>query len=351
MPTTMKAVRKLTPGPGASLETVHVPAPGPFDVLVKVKATSVCGTDYHIYSWDPWSQARIRPPLTMGHEFAGEVVAIGGQVTTHEVGDFVSAETHIVCGHCHQCLTGQYHVCQNTRILGVDTDGAFADYLALPASNAWKNDPDLPADVASMQEPLGNAVHTVLSVPIAGNTVAVTGCGPIGLMGIAVAKLAGAAAVYAVDVNDFRLDLARRMGADEIIDGRHEDVVAALRRYSGGSGVDVLLEFSGNATAINQGLKAIRPGGKVAILGLPSRPVEIDLGNDIVMKGVEVKGIAGRQMYDTWFKVKGLLRGGLDLRPLVTHRLPLEAYDEAMELTRQGTCGKVVLYPQGVPQS
>jgi len=351
VPTTMKAVRKLTPGPGASLVTVPVPEPGPLDVLVKVNATSVCGTDYHIYSWDPWSQGRIKPPLTTGHELAGEVVAVGSQVTTHRVGDFISAETHIVCGHCQQCLTGQYHVCQNTRILGVDTDGAFAQYLSLPASNAWKNDPDLPADVASVQEPLGNAVHTVLSVPITGNVVAVTGCGPIGLMAIAVARLSGATAVFAVDVNDYRLDLARRMGATEVIDGRKEDVVARLRRLSGGGGVDVLLEFSGNPTAINQGLKALRPGGKAAMLGLPSRPLEIDLGNDIVMKGIEVKGIAGRRMYDTWFKVKGLLRGGLDLRPLITHRLPLEAYEDAMELMRQGNCGKVILYPHGVPNN
>ncbi len=347
----MKAVRKLTAEPGASLVTLPVPEPGPLDVLVKVTATSVCGTDYHIYAWDPWSQGRIKPPLTMGHELAAEVIAVGSQVTTHRVGDFISAETHIVCGHCQQCLTGQYHVCQNTRILGVDTDGAFAQYLSLPASNAWKNDPDLPEDVASIQEPLGNAVHTVLSVPITGNVVVVTGCGPIGLMAIAVAKLSGAAAVFAVDVNDYRLDLARRMGATEVIDGRKEDVVARLRRLSGGGGVDVLLEFSGNPTAINQGLKALRPGGKAAMLGLPSRPLEIDLGNDIVMKGIEVKGIAGRRMYDTWFKVKGLLRGGLNLRPLITHRLPLEAYEDAMELMRQGNCGKVILYPHGVPNN
>lgn len=346
----MKAVRKLTPAPGASLETVPVPEPGPLDVLVKVIATSVCGTDYHIYSWDPWSQARIKPPLTAGHELAGEVVAVGSQVTTHRVGDFVSAETHIVCGHCQQCLTGQYHVCQNTRILGVDTDGAFAEYVSIPASNAWKNDPSLAPDVASVQEPLGNAVHTVLSVPITGNVVAVTGCGPIGLMAIAVARLSGAAAVFAVDVNDYRLDLARKMGATEVIDGRNEDVIARLRRLSGGGGVDVLLEFSGNATAINQGLKALRPGGKAAMLGLPSRPLELDLGNDIIMKGIDMKGIAGRRMYDTWFKVKGLLRGGLDVSPLITHRLPLEAFEEAMELMRQGNCGKVILYPHGVPQ-
>lgn len=346
----MKAVRKLTPGPGADLVEVSVPEPGPLDVLVKVNATSVCGTDYHIYSWDPWSQGRIHPPLTMGHELSGEVVALGSQVTTVQVGDRVSAETHVVCGHCHQCLTGQYHVCQNTRILGVDMDGAFAEYVVIPASNAWKNDPDLPDDIASVQEPLGNAVHTVFSVPVAGNTVVVTGAGAIGLMGIAIARMIGATAVYAVDVNDYRLALARRMGATEVIDGRREDVVGRLRDLTGG-GVDVALEFSGHPTAINQALKAVRPGGKVSILGLPSRPLEIDLGNDIVMKGVEVRGIAGRQMYDTWFKSKNLLRGGLDLRPVITHRLPLEQYADAMEMMRQGTCGKVVLYPHGVPKA
>ncbi len=350
MEKTMKAVRKLSPGPGADLVQVPVPEPGPFDVLIKVNATSVCGTDYHIYSWDPWSQARIKPPITMGHEFSGEIIAVGSQVTTHQVGDRVSAETHVVCGHCHQCLTGQYHVCQNTRILGVDIDGAFSDYVAIPASNAWKNDPELPDDVASVQEPLGNAVHTVLSVAIAGNTVAVTGAGPIGLMAIAVARLAGATAVYAVDVNDYRLALAKKMGATRVIDGRKEDVVQTLRDLSGG-GVDIVLEFSGHPAAINQALKAVRPGGQVSILGLPSKPLEIDLGNDIVMKGVEVRGIAGRRMYDTWFKVKGLLRGGLDLKPLITHRLPLEQYAEAMELMRQGACGKVVLYPHGVPKA
>ncbi|MEW6545770.1 MAG: L-threonine 3-dehydrogenase [Bacillota bacterium] len=344
----MKAVVKAGPGPGAELREVEVPRPGPGEVLVKVKAASICGTDYHIYRWDPWSAGRVRPPLVLGHEFCGEVVELGPGVDTLAVGDYVSAESHVVCGSCYQCRTGQAHVCQNTKILGVDRDGCFAEYVVIPAVNAWRNSPTLPPDVASMQEPLGNAVHTALCFPLVGRTVAVVGCGPIGLCAVAISRAAGAARVWAAEVNPYRQELAARVGAHRVIDPRREDLAQVLREETGGLGVDVLLEMSGHPDAIRAGLRGTRSGGEVALLGLPPAPFELDLGDEVVMRGLRVQGITGRKLWQTWYQVKVLLDSGvLDVTPVITHRLPLEEFGLGMELMARGECGKVVLYPGG----
>lgn len=344
LPRTMKAVVKAEPGPGAVLQEVPVPEMGPDDALLRVLATSICGTDYHIYSWDRWAAGRIKAPQIMGHEFAAEVIAVGERVTRVKPGDLVSAETHLVCGECRQCRAGQFHVCANTKIIGVDTDGCFAEYAVMPARNLWLNPPDLPADLASVQEPLGNAVHSALAVPLAGRRVLITGCGPIGLMTVAVARQAGAAAVYATDISDYRLGLAAQLGAVPI-NSRTEAVPERVHALTGGDGADVLLEMSGHPAAINDGLRCLRPGGDAALLGLPAEPFTVDWGNEIVMKGVTLHGIAGRQIWLTWQQMQGLFAGGLDIRPVITHRMPLAAFAEGMELMRQGLCGKVVLEP------
>ncbi|KGG80332.1 L-threonine 3-dehydrogenase [Caloranaerobacter azorensis H53214] len=342
----MKVVLKDKPGVGAVLAERDIPKIGPNDVLVKVLATSICGTDYHIYSWDEWSQKRIKPPRVMGHEFAGEVVEVGSNVKSVKVGDIVSAETHIVCGVCPLCTTGNAHICVNTKILGVDTDGTFAEYVAIPESNAWVNDKDVPVELLSIQEPLGNAVHTVLAGEIIGKSIAVVGCGPIGLMAVAVAKAASASKVIAIEVNEYRIELAKKMGADVVINPVKENVVERVLEETSGYGVDVVAEMSGNVMAIQQAFKYIKLGGRMSLLGIPSKNVELDLANDIIFKGITIQGIVGRRMYNTWHQVKGLLASGnLNLEPIITHKLPLEEFEKGMELMKSGNCGKVVLYP------
>jgi threonine 3-dehydrogenase len=342
----MKALIKHHRGYGAELQTVEIPKIAEEEVLIKVIATSICGTDVHIYTWDEWSQRRIRPPYVFGHEFAGEVVEIGSKVTSVKVGDFVSAETHIVCGRCTQCLTGQFHICKHTQIIGVDTQGCFAEYVALPAGNLWKNPKDMPYDVASIQEPMGNAVHTVLSGDVVGKTVAVIGCGPIGIMAVGVAKAAGASQVIAFDINDYRLDLAKQMGAAAVVNSENMDPLKAVEGLTAGNGVDVVCEMSGHPLAINQGLKMVTNGGRVSILSLPVKPVEINITDDIVFKGITVQGITGRQMFKTWQQVSSLLASGqVDVKPLITHHLPLEDYKKGFDLMIRGECGKVVLQP------
>lgn len=342
----MRAVAKLRPEPGAQLVEVDIPAPGPRDVLVKVKATSICGTDVHIYKWDEWSQNRIRTPRIIGHEFAGEVVEVGAEVTGVNPGDLVSAETHIVCGRCYQCLTGAGHICKLCSIIGVDRDGAFAEYVALPADNAWLNPPGLAPELASIQEPLGNAVHTVLSGEIAALNVAIIGCGPIGLAAIAVAKACGAARVVATDVNLYRLGLAVKLGADRAVNAAQEDAVRVILEETGGEGADVVLEMSGHPGAIRDGFRALRNGGRVALLGIPARPVELDLTNDIVFKGAHVIGITGRLMYKTWYQTRALLASGrVNVAPIITHRFPLAEFRQAIELVASGDSGKVIMCP------
>ncbi|MBU9714477.1 L-threonine 3-dehydrogenase [Evansella tamaricis] len=342
----MKAIVKDKRGFGASLQEVPVPTIGDQEVLIQVKATSICGTDVHIYAWDEWSQSRVKPPYVFGHEFAGVVVEKGENVYNVEVGDHVSAETHIVCGHCPQCLNGQAHICANTQIIGVDRDGCFAEYVALPAQNLWKNDPELPFDVASVQEPFGNAVHTVLAGDVAGKTVAVIGCGPIGIMAVGVAKAAGASQVIAFDLNNYRLQLATEMGATTVVNSKEADPLEVMNQLTNGNGVDVVCEMSGHPIAMNQGFKMVTNGGRVSILSLPVKPVEIDVTNDIVFKGVTVQGITGRQMFKTWQQVSGLLGSGqVDVKPLITHHFKLEEFEKGFELMIEGKCGKVVLHP------
>ncbi|UAC49450.1 L-threonine 3-dehydrogenase [Bacillus aquiflavi] len=342
----MKAIVKHQQGFGAQLKMVDIPNINENEVLIKVKATSICGTDVHIYKWDEWSQSRVNPPYIFGHEFAGEVVKVGSKVNDIQTGDYVSAETHLVCGSCPQCLTGQYHICKNTKIIGVDTQGCFAEYVALPAKNIWKNPSELCANIASIQEPMGNAVHTVLADEVTGKIVAIIGCGPIGLMVVGVAKAAGAAQVIAFDLNDYRLHLAEKMGATTVVNSKNEHPLKIINQLTKGNGVDVVCEMSGHPIAIDQGLKMVTNGGRVTILSLPTRPVEIDITNDIVFKGVTVQGITGRKIFKTWQQVSNLLASGqVDVTPIITHELPLEEFEKGFDLMIKGECGKVILYP------
>lgn len=344
IPKTMQALVKPHAAPGMEMREMPVPVVGASDVLVAVETASVCGTDSHIYHWDEWAQARIKPPYIPGHEFSGTVAAIGERVQGVAVGDFVSAEMHVACGHCLQCRSGQAHVCQFVKILGVDADGAFADYVRIPAANIWKLDPRIPRDFGSLYDPFGNAVHTVLSGPIAGQTVAVTGCGPIGLFSIAVAKACGASRIIAIEPNPKRRELARQMGAHVLLDPATDNVEARVLEATAGNGVDVLLEMSGHPAAIKQGFRILRMGGRASLLGIPARPVELDLANAVIFKGATVHGINGRKMYETWFQMEALLRdSGIDLAPVITHRLPLAQFDEAMRLLDSGEASKILL--------
>ncbi|MFG6148839.1 L-threonine 3-dehydrogenase [Halobacillus sp. B23F22_1] len=342
----MKAIIKHQRGPGAEIQKVDIPTIQNDEVLIKVKATSICGTDVHIYNWDDWSASRVHPPYVFGHEFSGEIVEVGEKVLNFKMGDYVSAETHLVCGHCPQCLTGQYHICEHTKIIGVDTQGCFAEYVAIPATNLWRNPDRMPADIASIQEPMGNAVHTVLNGDVAGKSVAVIGCGPIGLMAVGVAKAAGASHVFAFDLNEYRLNLAKQMGATTVVNSGTENPVEVAKQLTNDHGVDVVCEMSGHPVAMDQGFKMITNGGRVSILSLPTSPVSIDITNDIVFKGLQVQGITGRKMYETWQQVSRLLNSGqVDVSPLITHHFPLEDFEKGFQLMNKGTCGKVVLHP------
>ncbi|KGX93098.1 L-threonine 3-dehydrogenase [Pontibacillus halophilus JSM 076056 = DSM 19796] len=346
----MKAVLKKGATEGAQLVEVDVPTIGARDVLIEVQATSICGTDVHIYNWDEWSKSRVKPPYVFGHEFSGIVKEVGEAVTRVEVGDYVSAETHLVCHTCPQCLTGNYHICKNTKIIGVDTNGCFAEYVALPEQNLWKNPKNMPVSIASIQEPMGNAVHTVLNGEVAGKSVAIIGCGPIGLMAVGVAKAAGASQVLAFDVNEYRLELASQMGATVPIHSGECDPVEEALILTDGHGVDVVCEMSGHPVAMDQGFKMVTNGGRVSILSLPTTRVDLDITNDIVFKGITVQGITGRKMYETWQQVSRLLQSEqVDVKPIITHHLPLEDYELGFKLMNEGKCGKVVLYPHGVP--
>jgi threonine 3-dehydrogenase len=343
---TMKALRKMRPERGAQLESVPIPGIGPNDVLVRVRAASICGTDLHIYDWDAWSASRIKPPLTFGHEFCGVVEQVGSEVAGVKEGEFVSAEMHVNCGHCHQCRIGQPHICQNVKIIGIDQDGCFAEFVRIPAGNIWKIDPAIPEHYAAILDPLGNAVHTVLSGEIAGRTVAVVGCGPIGLMAIAVAKACGCSTLFAMEVNAHRLEMAKRMGADEALNPTKQDVVKCVTAATGGTGVDVLLEMSGHPQAIQQGFHMLRAGGRASLLGIPSQPVTFDLVADIIFKGATVQGIYGRKMFETWVQMTALLKSSrLNLEPLFGDRLTLDRFDDAFAILHRGLAGKVLFLP------
>jgi len=343
LPKTMQALLKTGPKPGFELRERPLPELGSRDVLVKVKAASICGTDLHLYRWDAWAAGRLRPPLVVGHEFCGEIVAAGRDVAEVALGDYVSAESHVICGNCDLCRTGQGHLCRDTEILGVDRDGCFAEYVAIPASNAWVDPPDMPVEVAALQENFGNAVHTAFAADLRAKKVLVTGCGPVGLMTVGVAKAAGARTVFATDVSDYRLALGGKMGADHTVNAGQRDWTERVRQLNEGEGIDVLLEMSGAATAIRAGFELLKPGGEAALLGLPKQAFAFDFSNLLIFKGIKVYGIVGRRLWENWLQARGLLRSGaVDLQPLVTHRFALEDFEDAFSLMESGDCGKIV---------
>jgi threonine 3-dehydrogenase len=346
MPETMRALAKLRPGEGLEPIETEVPRCGPRDVIVKVQATSICGTDLHIYNWDEWSQGRIKPPLVIGHELAGEVVEVGAEVTQTKVGDYVAAESHFVCGVCFQCRNGLRHYCQDAVILGVDVPGCFAEYVKVPVKAVWLTDRSIPPHIACLQEPMGNAMYTVTEGHVSARTVLVTGCGPFGLFAVGIARSFGASEIFVVEPNPFRAALALKMGADVVIDPSKEEIAGRVREITGGAGVDVLLEMSGNAAALEGGFTALKNGGTVSLFGLPKGRVTLDLTADIIFKGAHVTGIHGRKIWETWYQVTDLLRRKrIDVDPIVTHRFPLAEFEKGMALMRQGNCGKIVLTP------
>jgi threonine 3-dehydrogenase len=349
----MRALRKMAPGPGAELVELPVPVPGEGEVLVRVHAASICGTDLHIYDWNEWAQRRIgHLPMTFGHEVAGTIEAVGPEVHHLEPGAFVAAETHIACGLCSTCRTGRAHICENLRILGVDTEGAFADFVVLPAENAWVVGEGIHPDVASIMEPFGNGVHAAFGTgggeDIATNAVAVIGCGPIGLFAVGIARSLGAWKVIAIEPNAYRLDMASAMGADLEIDPASTDPVAAVMEATNGGGAEVVLEMSGNAKAIDQGTRMLARGGRLSLLGLPDGPVTLDLADQVIFKEARLQGITGREMFRTWQQTTTLLSTGrVDVTPVITHRFGLERFEEAFATTASGRSGKVILLPEG----
>src|SRR5260221_4506443 len=352
MPSTMKALRKMQPARGLSFENAPVPAIGPAEVLVRVRTASICGTDLHIYGWDEWSQGRIVPPLTLGHEFAGTVVERGELVRNVSVDDYVSAESHITCGMCFQCRTGHAHMCEGTRILGVDRDGGFARYVPVPESVIWHNDRSkLPPEIATIQEPFGNAVFATSEQDLAGRAVAVLGCGPIGLFTIGIARASGAAVVIAADRTPFRLGLAEKMGAGAVVNvDETPDTAAWFLAQNEGFGFDVVFEMSGSPRAIADSFLIARNGGRVILFGIPSRPVEIDVAEALIFKNLNVLALNGRRIFETWYKTRWMLESGVvDLRPLITHRYDLDKMDTALQQLEAGEACKIVLFPNKSP--
>ena len=338
----MRTLVKAGPSVGFELRDVPVPTIRDDEVLIRVRSAGVCGTDVHIHEWDAWAQGRCRPPFTVGHEFAGVVEKVGGLVTSVQVGDRVTAEGHIVCGRCHLCRTGNAHVCPETKIIGVDRDGAFADYIAMPASNVWHLDPAVSFAVGGIHDPMGNAFHTALhGTHLPGATVLVTGCGPIGIFAVGIAKAAGASAIIASDVNPTRLALARRMGATAAV--TPTEAAEAVRAATHGLGVDIVLEMSGVPAAIHQAFALVRVGGRVQMLGIPAKPMEVDFATEVIFKGITVYGVVGRRMYDTWIEMTQFLRAGqFDPTPAITHTFPLEQHAEAIAAIKSGEAGKVI---------
>src|SRR6201997_1123206 len=348
MPNPMLAVVKPNPAPGAEIRQVKIPKFGPTDVLVKVDVASVCGTDLHIYQWDQWAQHRIHPPLIPGHEFCGTVEAFGDEVTSVKEGDFVSAEMHVACGKCLQCRTGEAHICQNVKIIGVDANGAFAEYVVIPESNIWKLDPSIPQDYASILDPLGNAVHTVLAGELTAKSVAITGCGPIGLFSIAVAKAVGATSVFAIEVNEHLARIAREMQADYVLNPAKEDVNDIVMEKTGGLGVDVVLEMAGHPDSIRTAFDIVRRGGRISLLGLTSKPISLNFSEDIIFKGITIQGINGRRMYQTWYQMTALLKAGkLDLHPVITDRIAMQDFSKGIERLKTGEASKILVFPNG----
>lgn len=345
---TMKAVVKDAPARGFSIVTKTIDTNlHDHEVLVKVLSASFCGTDYHIYAYDDWARNRLKLPLTVGHELAGKIVKVGKRVTQVKVGDVISAETHIICGTCEFCLRGEGHICENTKIIGVDTDGCFASYVKLPEANCFVNNPDVDPKYLSVQEPLGNAVHTMAHFPIEGKDVVILGCGPIGLMAVDVARAMGAKKVIAVEVNEYRGQMALSLGADAWINPAVENTTERVKALTNGRGADVIGEFSGNKRAIQEAFKYLKAGGGLSMLGIPAEPITIDVANDIVFKGIRIYGVVGRRIFETWHQVRALIDSGkLHLNQLITHQFPLSRINEAAEIMGRKECGKIVLIPE-----
>jgi threonine 3-dehydrogenase len=338
----MQALVKSRPAPGIELTDIPRPTVGPNDVLIRIKRTAICGTDMHIYNWDSWAQKTIPVPMAVGHEYYGEIVEVGAEVTGFKPGDRVSGEGHITCGHCRNCRAGRRHLCRNTVGVGVNRPGCFAEYLVIPAFNAFKLPDAIDDEIAAILDPLGNAVHTALAFDVVGEDVLITGAGPIGIMATAVARFVGARHIVITDVNDYRLEIARRMGATMALNVKHDSIDEAMRRLGMQEGFDVGLEMSGNANAFRDMLRTLHHGGSVALLGIPPGEVAIDW-NEVIMKGLTIKGIYGRQMFETWYKMAALLQSGLDVRPVITHRLDYTDYRRAFDIIARGESGKVVM--------
>jgi len=342
----MRAVLKTSPQPGIALADVPEPSAGPGQVLLRVLAVSICGTDIHLYDWNPWASSRVHLPRVMGHEICGEVVAVGeGANARAHVGDRVAVESHLVCHHCPACLRGDFHVCAHTRILGVDADGGFASLVAVPAFNAWPVGPSMAPAVAAAMEPFGNAVHACSYGELAGARVAVFGCGPIGCAAVAVAKARGAARVVAVERNPYRLELAGRMGADALVQAGEGSAEAEVRRAAGGD-LDCALEMSGAPVAVIAATRLVRSGGWISLLGIGDLPTSLDLSEDVIMRGITLHGVVGRRIPATWDETAAHLRSGaIDAEALITHHFPLTEIEEAIRLIKSGRCGKVSLTP------
>ena len=338
----MKALVKSKREEGLWMEEQPVPDIGPNDLLVRIRKTAICGTDIHIYNWDEWSQRTVPVPMTVGHEFVGEVARVGSHAGGFEPGDRVSGEGHITCGHCRNCRAGKRHLCRNTVGIGVNRPGAFAEYLAIPAVNAFKLPDAIPDDVASFLDPLGNAVHTCLSFDLVGEDVLITGAGPIGLMAVAICKHAGARHVVITDVNPYRLELAAAMGASRCVDVRRERLEAVQAALDMREGFDVGLEMSGHGAAFRDLLRNMNHGGRVGLLGIPPNDTAIDW-DQVIFKGLLLKGIYGREMFETWYKMAAMLESGLDVTPILTHRLPVTEFQRGFDVMRSGESGKVVL--------
>jgi len=347
----MKAIIKKDPASGFHRGEVKMPEIGPKEILVKIRAAGICGTDLHIYDWDESISRRMNLPRVIGHEITGEVATVGDGVTRVKVGDAISAESHIVCGKCLQCRRGDFHICQKTLILGIDVDGGFAEYVKIPEENAWKvrdehTGQPLPLEVSAVLEPFGNAVHAVLADEITGKSMAIFGCGPIGLFAIGIAKASGATALFAIETKEYRRRLAEKMGATRVFNPEKERVVEEIQKLTHKEGVDIVLDMSGHPDAIHQGFKVLTPGGRFTAFGLPSKPLPIDLSQEIIFKGIKVLGIIGRRLPETWHKTFSLVETGLlDIRPIITHKFPMDRFEEAFQLIKSGECGKVVLIP------
>jgi len=341
-PRTMRAIAKLRAGPGLELTQVPVPEPGMNDVLIRVRKTSICGTDIHIYNWDAWAEKTIRPPMVIGHEFVGVIAEVGANVQGFKPGDLVDGEGHIVCGICRNCLAGRRHLCKDTKGVGVNRDGAFAEYLCIPAANAVHVDPAIPLDVLSCFDPLGNATHTALQYDLVGEDVLITGAGPIGCMAVAIARQAGARKVVITDVNPDRLALARRMGATRAVDVSKEKLADVQRELGMKEGFDVGLEMSGQPAALNDMIDNMTHGGRIALLGIMPGAAAIDW-NKVVFNMLTIRGIYGREMYETWYKMTALIQSGLDISPVITHRLHFTQFQQGFDLMRSGKSGKIVL--------